>query len=310
LRLNKAYAQFDWSDWMILLGHHYHPIARYTFPTGDTFYPHTLSSAWGIGFDPFRYVSQGRFLRKYKNYELLLAFTKFYNSQEARWATRPDIFLQISGMFKEKHILAVGLSNNVEIPRIETDLNFKTAQQVQSVIPFISAIVRVDPFRIYSRFIYASRGDVFELISGYAVNCYNSKTDERNYVPLRAINFWADIVYEGLDRAEPGLFIGVSKNIGASQNIIKSAVNSEGETVNLLEGEFAVINNMFILSPRLRMRWGPMVVGAEIEYLRAAFARRSQFKEGWENDFDCRGRVTNTCPVSNTRFLVATRYYF
>jgi len=310
LRLNKAYVQFDWERTKLLLGHDYHPIGRYTFMTGDKFYPFTLSSAWGAGFDPFRYVAQARLAHKYKNSEILLALTKFYNSENARRVTRPDIFLQVSTVIKDRNVFAIGLSNNVEVPRLETLQGFKTTQQISSIVAFISSLIRVDPFKIESRFIYAENGELFDLIGGFAVSCYNPDNDERTYVPLRAVNFWTDITYEGLLRAEPGLYIGVTKNIGASRSIIKSAVMSDEEKVNLIEGDLSKINNMFVISPRIRMRWGPMMVGAEIEFLRVAFARRSDFEDGWEEDFANNGEVIHTRPVSNTRFLVSTRYYF
>ena len=74
---------------------------------------------------------------------------------------------------------------------------------------------------------------------------------------------------------------------------------------------------MFILSPRIRVFFGPLVVGAEVNYFRVAYSKRrvqerlaQDSENAWECDFDSRGRVINTVPVSNIRLLVVTNYYF
>jgi len=329
LRLNKAFAQFDWENTTLLLGHNHHPICRYIFPSGDIFYPFTLSSSWGRGYDPFQYVAQARLAHRIRNFEFLFAATKHYREQTSRWATRPDLFVQVS-VESNGHIFSIGLDNHVEIPRLRTfqdtptffeipvvTKEYKTTEQISSIHAFFSALLKFERFQVQTRVLYSENGKIFDLIGAYAVKCYNTDTDESILTNLRAVNFWIDFVYKGSRKFEPGLFVGLTKNIGAHCNIIKSATLT-GDNVpvdferNLLDldGALTNVDNMFVIAPRLRVRFGPMMIGGEIEYVRTAFARTLPNEPGWQDDFDCRGRVIRTCPVSNTRFLLATRYFF
>jgi len=310
-RLNKGYAQFAWPRTVLMLGHMYHPIARDVLLTGDSFYPGVVSRYRGRKYDPFEYVAQARLRHRYREFEIMVALTKHYKNIMARRAVFPDLFLQFTADIKD-HVLGFGFDYHVEVPRLETELGFKNTQQIGSLHAYGLALFKLYPFKIKTRVIYSENGQIFDLIGAYAVECLNPVTDERSYVNLRAVNFWFDFTYEGAKRVEPGLFVGVTKNIGAPRNIVKKYDVDHETEISLLEvdGALTNLNNMFIIAPRLRLRWGPFMLGGEIEYVRAAFAKRNFDEDGWENDFDSRARVVNTRPVSNTRFLVATRYFF
>lgn len=309
-RLNKGIINFDWGKTKLLLGHYYHPIGRDKILGREKFYPITLGTGYGIGFDPFAYVAQARVRHVYRNFEFVFAVFKHYKSEIARFAVTPDLFCQFTANMG-KHYFGFGMDYHVEVPRLQTDEGFMTTQQLGSVHPFIFAILNINKLKIRSRFIYSENGRTLGILGSYATKCRDPETDERILTNLRALNVWADIVYTG-KRVEPAIFLGFSKNIGASCNIIKSYIDDQGKDVPLLDVEGGVNNTdyRFIAAPRVRFRFGPMVVGAELEYFRVAYARRNFDEENWQNDYDSRGKIICSRVVSNTRLLVTTRYYF
>ena len=66
---------------------------------------------------------------------------------------------------------------------------------------------------------------------------------------------------------------------------------------------------MFQIAPRIRAQMKDFIFGFEFSYYRAAFAKNSsQF--GWQNDYDCRAKVTNAKPTSNKRLIFSVIYTF
>jgi len=331
LSLHRGFFTFLWPNTMLLLGYSYHPIDRDRPLGGERLFPNTVSSGNGILFDPFQYVSQVRLRHKAgDNLEFVFALTKNFESRMARWSVIPDLFFQVSTRVKDQ-VFGFGINYHLETPRLVTEVenNDKTNEQIASICPNLFALLRFKKFRAKARFLYVENGHALNLIGSYAVDYFNPNTKERHYINLRALNAWLDMAYAG-KRTEPGMFIGFSKNIGASGDIIKSfqyLVNFCRPLFDLFLGQqfeqsaglppIVDADYMFILSPRIRLFFGPLVVGAEINYFRAAYSARrvrqrvrEACEDAWECDFDSRGRVINAVPVSNMRLLVVTNYYF
>lgn len=310
-RLNKGDVRFHWERSKLMLGHYYHPIGRYKLLNGVKFFPYTLVSSYGAGFDPFTYVPQVRFVHCINNIEYAFALTKHYRSEAARLAVMPDMFFQISGLIRDSHVLGAGINYHVEIPRLVTDKDYKTTEQIGSITAYALASLKFRPFVLNTRVVYAENGDIFNLIGSYAVGRRIPATDERFLVNLRTLNYWFDFTYER-KKSELSLFIGYSKNLGARCRIVKSYKDEYDNDIPLLDvpGAITDVDHLLIAAPRVRVHWGPLEIGAGIEYFRAAYAKRRFDEKDWEKDYDCRGRVINTCPVNNMRFIAVTRYFF
>jgi len=306
LRMKNGFVDFKWKKTKLRIGHYYHPLAL-----GKT-YPTTVSGSEGIGYDPFRKAALMRVKHKIDRFELIMALAKIYSSLPSLWSTTPDLFFQIN-VEQNKNLFGVGINFHIETPRLVTEEFYKTTEQVKGMCPFLFAHIKRKPFRVKMRLSYSENGAPFFIMEAYAVKFRNPETDERVYTNLRALSFWIEFIYKKENKRviEPALFIGISKNLGARDRIVKSYTDDSGSIIPLLfvPGAITFADYMFVIAPRVRIRIKNFVIGAEIEYSRGGFAR--DFTDpNWRDDFDNYGRVVNPTPSSNTRFVFTTSYVF
>jgi len=313
-RLERAHFNFAWRNTNLLVGHYYHPLVL------DEMFPETISRAHGRGYDPFDWHPQIKLRHRMDNFEGVLAVSKRFYDEAARLATTPDLFAQLNFHINDQHILGAGINYHVQVPRIATDLGYKTTEHISSIYPFVFALIRARQFDIKARFTYLENGSIYDIIGSYAVTQRNEATDEWKLTNIRTLSFWTEFIYKKFSKVEPALFVGISKNIGAPENIVKgytATITEDCEDreiclplLDRVSSIFPNIDYMFILSPRIRVRFGNFTLGAEIEFVRAAFAKTRFDQDGWERDYDNRYRVVNSTPVSTFRFLLATFYHF
>jgi len=303
VRMLRGYARLDWEKTNLILGLHIHPLYFLEM------YPETISNSEGVMFDPFIYSSEARVTHKRDNFEIVFAIIKDFSVESAKRAVLPELFWKFSVFIKE-HTFGCGVNYRVDIPRLKTDRGYKEDAHLSSVYPFVFALLKPGNFEFKLKFIYLENAANYFLLGAYGVTQRNPETDERFLTNMRTVVFWADLIYRG-KKLEPGIFIGYSRNIGASDPIIKSYKGELGNDVSLLDVECAVTNAkyMFICMPRLRLKLGSFILGFEMEYFRASYARGYN-EENWQDDFDDFGKVIRSRTVANTRFLFATRYEF
>lgn len=326
-RLKKAFANLEWENSSLMLGQYYHPLCL------DELWPETISFGRGIIYDPFRYAPQIKFRHRFDRYEFVTALSKRFDSEAARRSAMPDLFGEFYAHI-DKHLIGLGINYHSEVPRLSTDVTltsrqldtnttqpttktFKTTESLSSIYPFAFAAVKFNPFDIRMRLTYAENGNVYSLIGNYDVIERNARTDQQIYVNMKTLAFWTDIIYNRLSRFEPAVFVGVSKNLGTGQNIVKGYANNLDEfitdpdflTLLQVDNSTAGIDYTFICAPRLRVKFGDLHLCAELEYTRASFAK-STSEDGWEKDFGPTGKVVCGKPVNNVRLLFATFYNF
>jgi len=305
-RLSNAYINFIWRrSTELRIGHYYHPMAL------AKVYPTTVSGNEGVGYDPNRKAPIFRIRHNTGNWKFVLAIAKQFNSESARWAALPDLFFQLN-FYKDENMYGSGVCYRAEVPRIETDLGYKTTEQLNMFYAFVFARIIKHPFLIKARISYLENGPAFGTIGGYAVSSLNAATDDRTLVPLRNITFWTDMVYKDSKTLEPGLFVGLSKMLGSSSKIIKCYQDNDGTEISLLSG-ITNVDYMFVFAPRLRAVFKNLILGFEVEYSRASFARQNTGtnpQEGWQEDIDDYGRLVNTQAVGNTGFFFTASYTF
>ncbi|MFC1841761.1 hypothetical protein ACFLYA_01695 [Candidatus Dependentiae bacterium] len=311
MNIRNIYIAFLRKNTEIRFGHYFHPLSL------TTTYPTTVSPSEGVGFDPVRKAPIIRFTHVIDKFKFILALSKIFVSEAARRAAVPDLFAQVNLRLSKRYTFGIGVNYHAEVPRLQTEEDYKTTSRVEGYAAFIFArIVAMDRFLIKTRLSYFENGAPFGIMGAYAVCQRNEVTDERFYTPMRAVTYWADIILLMGTKFQPAVFIGVAKNIGTRHNIIKSYIDidektGEEEEISLLEIP-GVINNAdynFEIAPRLRMRVRNVIFGFEIDYRRALFAR-SFDDEGWQDYFDSRARVVKGKPGSNLRFFFNMTYSF
>ncbi|MFC1842035.1 hypothetical protein ACFLYU_00045 [Candidatus Dependentiae bacterium] len=308
MSIGSIYMSFLWRRTEVRFGQFFHPLAL------SKTYPTPVSGDEGLGFDPIRRVPMIRLVHVVDKFKFTLALSKLFGLKEARRAVLPDFFCKLNVRFGRKYHFGVGLNYHAEVPRLETEENYKTTEQVSGIAAFVYARLRPYPFIIKTRFNYIENGSPFGIMGSYSAQYRNFVTDEIIYTPMRAVTFWTDIVYVKNKNIEPGLFLGFAKDLGASKNIVKGYTKIEDgkqEDVSLINinSTMKSARYFFRVAPRVRTRVRNLIFGFEVSYARAAFARDSS-QEGWQDDYDCHGRVVNAKPASNMRLIFNAVYAF
>lgn len=329
-RLRDAFIQLDWERFSFFTGQIWHPI---TFPYVA---PDTISIAYGVPINAYARNPQLRLEYKTENYTILGAalsqvidinngpcskddiithcgqdplFTQCEQDPIVNNLTghhrsgiyaRNAIIQNIHGQFiwyPREHVhLGIGGDYKRLVPRLVSNQNIKVDESISSFCAIAYADLYYDELRATAKFIYSESGDCYNLLGGYAVHSIDPITDKRTYTNLRYIGCWLDIYAVG--KIEPGMFIGVTKNVGAAKTIIP-CIEQDGKLVSLVYGYGTEVDYLFRVSPRLRILFDPFTVGFEVEYNRAAYGR-----------INTQGEVVNTRPVGAIRCLVGFYYFF
>jgi len=183
-------------------------------------------------------------------------------------------------------------------PRIVTNKDIKVHEKLNSVSTLAFAKMHIQPVIMRTATIFAQNCTDTSLLGGYGVSRICPNTDEREYVNLRAISSWVDISLR--KKVEPGIFVGITKNIGATKPIIQTTTNcSTGQEENLIYGIGNNIDKVVRVAPRVYWHISSLTLGAEFEYTRA-----------WYGTIGQKGRVINASPVGNFRLQLGSFYYF
>lgn len=297
-RMRHAYLELESDEFDFLAGQTWHPIYI------PILSPNTISFNTGTPINPFSRNPQFRIVYHNQTWDILGAAIGFLNFRPDgpigfsntyfRDALMPNLHLQARYKWnKATNFVGAGIDVMRICPRLVSNLNFKEVNPFTAISAIAYARLAYDEHIIlYSKFCYAQNANMWAMIGGYAVHSVDPLTDVRTYTPLRTISFWSELIFAGT--IEPALFIGYAKNLGATKTIIQS-IDDE----NTVYGIGTDIKTLFRASPRIRWYLESFVVGAEIEYTRAAYGFLNQF-----------GKVINAQPVGNTRFLFATYYIF
>ncbi|MEX0848943.1 MAG: hypothetical protein WD055_01845 [Candidatus Dependentiae bacterium] len=304
-RVRHAFIQLTWpEESKVMLGQFWHPMFLVkTFPL-------VVSFDGGIPIAPFSRNPQIRYTYYGGNKELLIAaiaqlqFTSNgpigFSSTYLRNSRMP--MLMIRGAYDSERVYGGGgLVFQRLKPRLESNKGFRVNESINSVQATAFATIKLEPVEIRQQLIYAQNANDLSMLSGFAVTSVNPTTDERRYTNTNAVSYWMDI---NINRQiEPGLFIGITKNLGAHRNIIQCLIDpATGQEERTLYGLAEIgdqVDTLFRISPRVRFHVLPIDFAAEIEYTRSA--------SGCINN---RARIDNIDPVSNTRLIFTAYYYF
>lgn len=322
-RMRHAYINFNWEKRSLLLGDFWHPLFIVDC------YPQTVSYNTGSPIDTYSRNTQIRFTEHFGWGELILALlaqrhgasntgVDGLSTEYVRNSMIPMCDVQLR-LFLRRHIFGVGLDYKRLVPRLFStvesegcDRIFKTKESLNSIIAATYMTLNFEALRTEAKIIYSQNGTDQSLIGGYAVATRNPITGHQTYANVRTLSAWVDVGM--VDTAvQPGVFIGVSKNLGAGRRLFidpSAGINFPIEYV-----EAANINYVFRTSPRLTWNNAPVRFAAELEWTRAAYGGFDLPEGSCINDcprgaINRCGQVINSVPVDNVRFLLAAYYFF
>lgn len=294
--LRFAYLELKSDIWEFQAGQNYHPIC---FPFES---PNTISFNSGIPIAPFALCPQFKVTYHQNHVEFIAAAMGFLGDRPFglaggtdkvfRDAMMPDFYVQMRLLQDEANYAGIGFDVLRIVPRLVTNKNYKEISPITSISADLFTRTQSQDYVIFTKFMYSQTAAIFELIGGIAIHSVDPLTDLRTYTPLQTFACYAEFIKQGA--FEPGLFIGLAKNLGAVRSIIPIIENQVA-----LFGIGTDIDTVFRVSPRIRWYLDAFIVGIEYEYTRASY--------GTINNH---GRIENATAVANNRFLFATYYVF
>jgi hypothetical protein len=299
--MRSAFLQLNWKESKLLLGQFYHPMfVIRTFPLN-------ISIEAGAPIAPFSRNPQIRYTIFKNNYEILFAaltqlqFTdtgpEGFSSIYIRNSRMPMYIIRAAYDIDHIYAGAAILFERLK-PRIESNKGFSVNESINSTQATAFATMKFEPLEIRQQITYAQNANDISIIGGFAVSSVDPATDKRHYTNLNTLSYWMDINIDR--RIEPGLFIGIAKNLGANSNVIQCLPDPKTDTPEETLYFFGKgIDTLFKISPRIRWHILPIDFATEVAYTRATY--------GCINN---RGRIENAAPVSNTRLIFAAYYYF
>lgn len=301
-RIWHAFLQLAWQNSELRLGQFWHPFSVvYTFPP-------TVTVDNGSPVTPNSRNPQIRYTIIRGNKKLLLAAAvqnQFVsdgpvgpNSIYLRNARVPILIARAVYDNKERIYAGAGILFQRLKPRLESDTGYHVNESINSAQATLFATIKFKPLEIRQQLTLAQNANNLNLLGGFAVTTVDPITDKRRYTNINAVSYWIDININR--KIEPGVFMGIVKNLGARTDIIQCISDpATGIETGTLYSEGKDIDSVFKCLPRIRFHVLPIDFAFELEYTRATYGC-----------IDDRGKVKNLDPVHHIRAMFASYYYF
>ncbi|MGX7686698.1 hypothetical protein ACWA1C_06000 [Flectobacillus roseus] len=288
LRLRHAYVALDWAKTQLLVGQYWNPNFI------PKCFPGTANFNTGIPFNPFSFIPQVRLTHKLSN---LVSFTGIlfgYDLQgfspagafgsgtgvdAYKYATTPSFAAQL-GVENKKFLASFGLEGNTIRPRITDTQNPSTGAWGGTGAPNISKNITTNLFTLnllaYAKYTSSKLTAKFHTTYGQSYTQYvglgglaeyrNATTGEWKYAAQNQWNLWGELISTKSKSVQPAIFVGYLKNLGLSDAINKSDIQS-GSLAFLGRGISATrtFDSMFRLAPRVDFYSGKMKFALEYE---------------------------------------------
>lgn len=275
MRLRQAYATVTWKELPmggkekaqvgLKMGQAWHPMAA------DM--PHVFCLEAGAPFGPFSrtpQVTMDANLGKHWTITASALWQMQYTSSGPSGSTAdymkygctPEIYAGVT--YKTKGFLARAGVDMVSIkPRKTGMLNgveVKVDDRITTVSPFVFLQYSYKTFSVKAKTIYASAGEHFNLMGGYA-KVGENEDGSWNYAPTRNSSSWLSL---SIGKKWQGvLFLGYMKNFGLSEGASKPLDKSE---IYFCKNGFANLNQMYRINPEVMYNFGKFTLGLEYQY--------------------------------------------
>ena len=331
-RYQHGYLNLDWERTKVLAGVYYSPVVLLELCAD------TVGINAGEFFDPFNYSSMVRIKHHADPFEFTFAVHKLFWYKQWRDSLAPSLYGQVTAHIGE-HMVTAGVNMDAFTQCLETDpklaenlvtpsaqnisviINNPTStatipdygyQQHESIVhwlAFVGGVLKKNNVTWKHRLTYAQCPFLYTLIGGFGSCERNPKTDYRNCTTTASLSYWTELSHTTKNR-EIGVFVGYTKNLGSRHKLVNKYTTKElfGQLLERKDsgnpyvfGEATNMDHAFRIQPRIRWFHGPITIGIELEYDRAAYGTTN----------NC-GRVdVDECKkVSNTRLLTSVVYAF
>lgn len=298
--IRLAYGEVNWKRFSLRGGQDWHPMF-----TVDCF-PDTVGFNTGVPINPFNRSPQIRGTLHWDNIDILCAAISQFafvsdgpsgaSAQYLMDSVIPNLHWQLRARIN-KHLLGIGIDFKRLIPRLETDMGFKTNESICSMCAVFYTNLNWETVTLKMKMIYCQNATDYYMLGGYAVKSVDPATDFRTYATLKNISFWSEFILK--KTIEPAVFVGVTQNLGAHQPIIQSITDPDGTVESTVYARNPNIDYVLRVSPRVRWYTGPVVIAGEFEFTRASYGTIA-----------CNGNVINGSAVNNCRLMLAAYYNF
>jgi hypothetical protein len=288
-RLRHAFLTLKWEKNTLLIGQFWHPM----FVT-DCF-PGTVSFNTGAPFQPFSRNPQVRLTHSSGNLNFIAAamaqrdFTSTgpagASSVYLRNAVIPNLHAQVQ-IKSDASLFGVGLDWKALTPRLVTQAGYKTTETVNGLSFLGYARFDLPSVTFKVEGVYGQNLTDHLMLGGYAVEAIDENTGTESYMPTSLYSVWTDI--SGGSSMGWGLFAGLTKNLGASEDIVSFAW---GRGFN--------IDTIYRVAPRVMWNSGKIRFAVEGELTAASYGTP-----------DMQGKVENAEFVTNMRLLFGAYYFF
>lgn len=304
-RLRHAFGVLEWGenqDKKFLFGETWHPI--YVFNC----FPDVISFDGGSPITLFARDPQVTFMYCKPRFDLILSALGQVDFPSLgptggrgvylRRAIVPNLHAQLK-CYAYDHYIGLALDFKRLVPRIVTNTNYKAYEHVNSGIASVYCALNGEGWHIWTQYAYAQNANDLGIIGGFAVHTVEPVTDRRTYTPIAINTWWIDTTKRIGEHAEPGLFLGFAKNMGAPKSIIQNITNTDGTIEHTIYSFGETIDILFRIVPRFRYFIADLCIGIEMEYTQANY--------GTVNNY---GSVVATTPARNYRTLLSILYLF
>lgn len=295
--LRHALVFFEGKTQSLLIGQYWHPF------TMDNCAPQVISNNSGEPMAPNARSPQILYMYQTDNFESnTTIFTQFMDTDTGPIGFTPEYSqnailpgLNQQFVFKKNENNFIAISGNVKRIRPRLSINDqRTTASLTSYSGSVWARITTDKFALRSQAVYSQNGRILQMMSGYAVECKDPDGLEK-YTNIDAAAWWVDLQYNYSDRFEPGLFVGYTKNVGASSG--KVFLDNDG--LPIFYGFDSRLDYVGRVSARVLYQFKNLQIGTEIEYTRAGFGPM-------QSD----GKVNKENEAENIRALISFIYLF
>jgi len=308
-RLRHAYVKLNWKTTELMVGQFWHPM----FITSC--YPDVVSFNTGAPFLVFSRNPQIRLTQDIKGFRVILAALSQIdfkstgpdgpNSKYIRNSAIPSMNLNLEyskkNTEKGKEFL-VGIAGNFKrlVPQLQTAKGYKTTEGINSVSGMAYLKLGFPKVAVKAAGLYGQSMYDYTMIGGYAVKDYTDTIYRYpEYENITTISAWAEVMTTG-KKMQGGLFLGYSKNLGATDPI-NGPYYSRGKNVSGAgkSDDYDDISYLYRISPRFILNFNKLRLAPEIEYTVAGYGNA-----------DSKDIVKDVKAVGNFRFLIGVYYFF
>lgn len=282
--LRHAYMFLQWEHVSLLAGQYWHPFADHHAHHQVAFMAHL--------FEPMSFNPQFRVTIRASKFELIAAalsqiHSRNYGFEEfstkyLRNATAPNWHAHIKAYWGS-HLFGLGIDHKKIVPRLENikvegrfrqERLYKVNEKLRSTS--VMGYAMLDFSQVFGRFnvTYAENLPDHMMLGGFVATCRNNLTGQQEYTPLRSYALLTEWNIKG--DIEPGVSIGYTKNIGTRTPILnetegRARLFGVGVPHHGNQWSRSDVASILRIAPRLFWYVRPLVVGAELSYLRTVY---------------------------------------